>query len=55
MFIKYIQCPLCGKQLLNQSYWITKENGNENEFYCDDCYRTIVVKDSNGLIIEEAD
>lgn len=51
MLIKYILCPLCGKQLMNQNYWITKEN--ENEFYCDECNYNIVIEDNDGLIMEE--
>ena len=52
MFIKYIQCPLCGKQLMNQSYWIVMDN--ENEFYCDDCQKNIIVETNDNFIIEEA-
>ena len=54
MFIKYVNCPICGKQLINQNYWTIVDSGNQNEFYCDECNYNIVIEDNDGLIMEEA-
>jgi hypothetical protein len=53
MIIKYIKCPVCGKQLMNQNYWTIVDSGNQNEFYCDECNHNIIIEDNDGLTMEE--
>ena len=42
MKIKYINCPICGKQLINLEWHL--EEGKFN-YWCDDCHIEITVKE----------
>ena len=43
MEIKYINCPICGKQLINLSDEDDRRFGY-NEFWCDACHIDITIE-----------
>lgn len=52
--MKYLICPRCGKQLINQNAWFYEENQNENEFWCDDCGKIYIIEEDGSCIVEES-